>query len=331
MLLDLAIIGAGISGLAAAQVVRASGKSVAVFDKGRAPGGRIATRRIGAAVFDHGAQFFTVRDDAFATTVLQWQASGVVAPWCHGFPSSDGEATGEDGHVRYFCPNGMIGIVKHLSSDLPPDSILVDHKITKISHEGDHWCIDVENRPTVRAKAVLVTAPAPQVPAFFSDDALAESCRMIAHDVQFDPCLALMILAGPSEAAASFPAPGGRRFDSPVLSWGADNHCKGISPVAGSVTLHGCTEFSRVNFAADDLLVAREMVVAAGLSTATLGDPTRWQLKRWRYAIPANPHPDRYRQISSSPLAVLAGDAFGGPRIEGAWLSGVAAGKFLTR
>ena len=331
MLMDVAIVGAGISGLAAAQVVRASGKSVAVFDKGRAPGGRIATRRIGTAVFDHGAQFFTVRDDAFAAMVHQWQGSGVVAPWCHGFPLSDGEATGEDGHVRYFCPNGMTGIVKHLASALPAGGILLEHKVLKIFAQGDHWRLDMDGCPSVQAKAVLVTAPAPQAPEFFSDAALAESCRMIAHDVQFDPCLALMILAGPSEAAASFPAPGGRRFDGSVLSWGADNHCKGISPVAGSVTLHGCPEFSRVNFAADDLVVAHEMVVAAGLSTATLGDPTRWQLKRWRYAIPANPCPDRYRQISSEPVAVLAGDAFGGPRIEGAWLSGVAAGKFLTR
>jgi len=249
--MDVAIVGAGLSGLAAAQVVHASSKSVAVFDKGRAPGGRIATRRIGAAVFDHGAQFFTVRDNAFAAAVHQWLASGVVTEWCRGFPSSDGEASGEDGHVRYYCPKGMTGIVKHLSSDLPPDSILVDHKITKISPQGDHWCLDVENRPSVRAKAVLVTAPVPQVPAFFMDDALAESCRMIARAVQFDPCLALMILAGDSEAAASFPAPGGRRFVGPILSWGADNHCKGISPVAGSVTLPGGPEFSRANFDGD--------------------------------------------------------------------------------
>ena len=43
---------------------------VIVVDKGRGVGGRMATRRVpslsGEATFDHGAQFFTVRDDAFA-------------------------------------------------------------------------------------------------------------------------------------------------------------------------------------------------------------------------------------------------------------------------
>ena len=53
------IIGAGLSGLSAAQTLVRSGRSVLVVDKGRGVGGRLATRRIGDATLDHGAQFFT--------------------------------------------------------------------------------------------------------------------------------------------------------------------------------------------------------------------------------------------------------------------------------
>ncbi len=57
------IIGAGVSGLIAARTLQASGVRVKVLDKGRGVGGRLATRRSGVGVFDHGAQFFTVCDE----------------------------------------------------------------------------------------------------------------------------------------------------------------------------------------------------------------------------------------------------------------------------
>ena len=55
---DVAVVGAGMAGLSAARALVDAGRSVVVFDKGRGIGGRMATRRLGAAVFDHGAQYF---------------------------------------------------------------------------------------------------------------------------------------------------------------------------------------------------------------------------------------------------------------------------------
>ncbi|MSO32728.1 MAG: FAD-dependent oxidoreductase, partial [Ilumatobacteraceae bacterium] len=57
------VVGAGIAGLTAARALSHAGHSVIVLDKGRSVGGRMATRRIGDATVDHGAQFFTVRSD----------------------------------------------------------------------------------------------------------------------------------------------------------------------------------------------------------------------------------------------------------------------------
>ena len=59
------VVGAGISGLLAARELSDAGWRVTVLDKGRGVGGRMATRRTGGARFDHGAQFFTVRDERF--------------------------------------------------------------------------------------------------------------------------------------------------------------------------------------------------------------------------------------------------------------------------
>ena len=72
------VIGAGLAGLMAAQQLQNNGHEVVVLDKGKSPGGRLATRRIGDATLDHGAQFFTVREPEFEHEVQQWVQAGVV-------------------------------------------------------------------------------------------------------------------------------------------------------------------------------------------------------------------------------------------------------------
>jgi predicted NAD/FAD-dependent oxidoreductase len=51
------------------------------------------------------------------------------------------------------------------------------------------------------------------------------------------------------------------------------------------------------------------------------------QVKKWRFATPLTIWPERYW---ANEMIVLAGDAFGGPKIEGATLSGLAAAKYLA-
>ncbi len=83
------VVGAGLSGLVAARRL-ADDHEVVVLDKGRSVGGRLATRRIGDAVLDHGAQFFTVRGEALRAHTDDWLARGVARVWCHGFGDGDG-------------------------------------------------------------------------------------------------------------------------------------------------------------------------------------------------------------------------------------------------
>ena len=55
---DIAVIGAGLAGLTAADRLRGAGCRVVVIDKARGPGGRLATRRgEGTVRMDHGCQY----------------------------------------------------------------------------------------------------------------------------------------------------------------------------------------------------------------------------------------------------------------------------------
>jgi renalase len=106
----IGIVGAGIAGLACADGLAGRGNDVVLFDKGRGPGGRMSTRRIetsqGQAHFDHGAQYFTVRDDSFGAKLSSWVDAGVAAPW---------PAAGSDAYVGV---PGMNAPVRDLASRL---------------------------------------------------------------------------------------------------------------------------------------------------------------------------------------------------------------------
>ena len=83
--MEIAVIGAGIAGLACAERLGSAGYRATLFDKSRSAGGRLATRRLqtplGPTQFDHGAQYFKASTAQFARCVEQWRAAGFVLPW----------------------------------------------------------------------------------------------------------------------------------------------------------------------------------------------------------------------------------------------------------
>ncbi len=105
------------SGLVGARELSVAGWRVVVLEEGRGVGGRMATRRIGNATFDHGAQFFTVRSERFERLVAGWLEAGVIEEWTRGFADAEGRHS-YDGHPRYRGSEGMNSIPKHLARDL---------------------------------------------------------------------------------------------------------------------------------------------------------------------------------------------------------------------
>jgi predicted NAD/FAD-dependent oxidoreductase len=140
---------------------------------------------------------------------------------------------------------------------------------------------------------------------------------------EYDRTICLLAVLNQSSAVSK---PGGLQNPDETFSFIADNAIKGISS-AVALTLHANPQFSLDHW--DDQL---EDVHQLLLQRAKpwIGDATveTSQIKKWRLATPLTIWPERYW---TNDMIVLAGDAFGGPKIEGAALSGLAAANYLQQ
>lgn len=333
------ILGAGLAGLVAARELQAHGVRVTVLDKGRGVGGRMATRRLGEALCDHGAQFFTVREPRFAALLNEWQQAGLASEWARGFAIASGLRTEtasdlvarEDGHPRYRGLGGMNALAKWLAQGL---DVRVSEQVTHIRWTETGWELTAASGLIVSAEALLLTPPVPQSLALLEagGNTLPPASQSALERISYDPCFAVLaVLSQPSR----IPAPGAIRFEAEPakpeteswpLAWLADNQQKGISP-APAVTLHATPDFTRAHWETPPEIVAQKLLAAA---QPWLGEmPLSYQVHRWRYSQPVVTHPERCLCVPTPGPLVFAGDAFGGPRVEGAALSGWAAAEAL--
>ena len=302
------VVGSGMAGLTAARLLDAAGHRVTVVDKGRRPGGRMATAGLaGGARADHGAQFFTVRSADLAADLGPWLADGTVREWCRGFGA-------DDGHPRYVVGGGMATVPARLARGLDVrQSVHVDAVVPADGGWTVTWpAAHGTTGGALKVDAVLLTCPVPQAAALLAGAAAVP-------DVTYDATLSLVVaLDGPP----SVPAPGGVRPGAdPVWSWVGDNRAKGVSDVP-SVTLHTTAPVAAAWWDRPADALAADLLDAAvpWLGGSTVVDA---RVHRWRYATPQVVRPERCLEVA--PGVVLAGDAFGGPRVEGAYLSGRAA------
>ncbi len=316
------VVGAGIAGLIAGHTLRRHRIRASIVDKGRGVGGRLATRRMGGGVFDHGAQFFTFKNRNFESYLREWLAAGVVQEWGRGFVNADTGA--QDGHPRYRGAEGMTGIAKYLARDL---DIRRDERVREVRIRGGMWEALFQNGGRVRAESLILTPPLPQSLELIDagNVVLPRSARQKLEGVSYDPCIAvLVLLEGPTQV----PKPGGLRLSGNPIAWIADNRQKGISPDAWGVTIHAGPDFSRRHWEMEDEAVGRLVLNAAD---EWLGSRVQSvQVHRWRYSEPVSVIQESCLFVPISCPVVFAGDGFGRSRVEGAALSGLAAASWLV-
>jgi renalase len=317
----IAVIGSGVSGAVCARELRRAGRDVTVFDKGRGPGGRASTRRAPTGTgFDHGAQYFTARSEAFQEQTDDWLARGIAAPWRGRFvdirdgvttPKSDASA------LRYVGAPAMNAIVKDLADE---GSFRYGVLVEAVTGKPGAWTLlDADGGELGVFEAVAISAPAPQAAILLQHAAPEIAAR--AAEIPMSGCWAVMAafnepLRVPFEAAY---------VSGSALAWAARDSSKpGRQASPETWTLHASPEWSESHLEAEAMTVIGDLLEAfaqaAGLSGLT---PREAWAHRWRFALPPKPLEASFLFDPALGLGAC-GDWCGGPRVEGAWLSGRA-------
>lgn len=308
-----------------------------VLEKSRGFGGRAASRTVAVAPtvdarLDHGAQYFTARSDPFRAQVERWQSAGVVTQWSGGLwsvaaPDSPPQPPSDQAHPRFIAPAGMNAIGKALAEGL---EVHREAEVARIEASSGGWRLAFkQDLAPLSARALLLTAPAPQALALLPSAELDPEALAAAQRIRFAPCFALM--AG-FDATPGPLWPAVKPSSDAVLGFLAHDASKRPAPHPTTLVLQATPAWTRANFDLDPEAVAAAMLEAASAYWPPAAQPTWTRLHRWRYAMPEVMHPAPWLELA--PGMLLAGDAFedgsgAGGRIEGAYLSGAAAAARL--
>lgn len=311
----IAVVGAGMAGLACARALRRRGLAPLVLEKSRGLGGRMATRHTGRGDrFDHGAQFVTARDPRFAAELQALARAGAARPWAPRLPSGSEAPT----HAWWIGTRGMRPLVDPLADAL---DVRLQATVTGLSRHHGRWRLALDDGEYLDGfDAVAVAAPAPQARVLL--DGAGSPLAAALDAVETAPCWALM-LAFDTRWALPFDA--GRVEDGGPVAWlarqssrfdgddGIDRWVVHASP-AWSVEHLECTP--------DEVVPQLLSALATQLGTPA-PPPALAQAHRWRYAMTIRP---LGRPFLADPADGLwaGGDWCLGARVENAFQSGIA-------
>ncbi|MFM5893082.1 MAG: NAD(P)/FAD-dependent oxidoreductase [Novosphingobium sp.] len=309
--MKVAIIGAGMAGLACADALCAAGHTVALFDKGRGAGGRMSSRRLatplGEVTLDHGAQYFTARDPGFRRLVASWQGLGIAAPW----PAAGSEA--------WVGMPAMNAVIKAMAA---PHAVSWGCQVTALHRRDGRWTLLRAAGELGPFDAAVLAIPAEQAAALLSlhDFAMART----ALTARSQPCWTGMFVFGESLG----PVPPVIR-NAGMIAWAARNSAKPGRSATEAWVVQASADWSRVHFDAPPAAVAELLLEALAEAFGTaLPVAVGASAHRWAYALSAGTG-DGALWNPAIGLGVC-GDWLLGPRVECAWLSGRAMAQKLA-
>lgn len=319
----VAVVGAGLAGVAAAQALSVRDIAVTMFDRGGSPGGRCSSRHSPAGPFDHGAQYFTARDPRFSRVVAGLEKRGAVQSWggrivdlVAGKPRAR-----DDGETRYVGIPDMRAVVHGAAGAL---DITCATRIASAQPSAHGWALaDETGFELGEYDALILAMPAEQArPLVPAGSTLVSTVRT----ARSAPCWALMIAF---EAALPLDFDGAF-VEHPDIAWLARDSSKPGRPDGERWVVHATATWSAAHLTrpADEVAALLRASFFAAVDLPPVAH-RHAEAHRWALARPAATRRPGICWDADLRLA-LCGDWCLGPRLEDAYLSGLGAAQKVT-
>ena len=349
---DVAIIGAGLSGVTCGRQLQAAGLRVCLLDKSRGLGGRMATRRVSGHAendlrVDHGLRYWQPQSDGLKALTEELVAAEVLKPWDASFYEirQVGVTTPEvESETRYVADAGMSAIAKYLTKAFTPgENLLTNHRAMRLRYQEDGWQIECEGGEIVRAKQCAIAIPAPQAAELLQNtDAPEDLSEAISHlnAVAYIPCIT--VIAGYhsrySNQMGELDSKGWAVTDFVGTStdWIALDSSKRADASSPVIVIHSKVNFAQQYIDSGDLQPAASVLLRANARKFAdwMAQPNWFQIHRWRYAYVETSYPASV--LSASETLACGGDWCVSPSgqsdlqsIDQAYLSGMALSKAI--
>ncbi len=338
-----AIIGAGMAGLAAAREITAAGGAVTIYEKSAGLGGRVATRRVGGCLLDHGAQVLKP-DGSTLGDVMQNELSRddlvqVLAPTRQY--ANDGAIREADpqreAERKFVYRRGLTTLPKLLAQSLPSERTVIRYETRIGALEEDERGIllrDENGREAGRAEVVIVAAPAPQGADLLANSRLkmpTDSRIEALRGVAYHPCLTVLLGYAPTAPPPPAYALLAEDRSNPLL-WLAFEQTKAPERAPNGEALliaQFGPDWSRENYdQSEDVIRAAALEHLCPLFGDLYALPQWAQVKRWRYSQPRG-MADFAAANPEGSAVLVCGDALrpDNGRVHQAYASGLEAAR----
>lgn len=334
----IAVVGAGIAGLACARTLLQAGRDVHLFESAHEAGGRMATQGSAFGSFDSGAQYFTVRDPRFAD-VLQAVTPGLARRWS----VSSVRVLDELGRVVEAAPAtpeahwvaipGMSALARHWADPLAAGGRLhLATGVLGLAQAGPRWQLHTSG-PTRAGRtpgpgfdAVALAMPAPDAAALLATaGANTTALRQDLDAIALAPCWTLM-LAFPQAAQPGLQTLGPQwnaaRSTHHRVAWLARESSK---PQRGGIerwTVQASSDWSSEHAHDAPERVRAKLIKAFGEITGIRAVPAHAQLRWWPHARTIQALGKSHAWEPALDIG-LCGDWCLGQRVEDAFVSGL--------
>lgn len=322
---DVLIIGAGISGITAGKYLLKNGAHIKILDKGKAIGGRLATRRIEfdnkQLQIDYGCKFFEAHSFEFSQELVELIKNDRIRRWNIENQNSFLDELGKN--IKFIGRQSMRQIAIDLAEGLDIENSV---KVKIIEHKNGEWIITDDNNKSLKAEALILTMPVPQSLELIRNSKLkiAEDIISNLQKVEYARSIAGILIL---DKISNIKNEGGFKFHDGPISFITDNNLKGINKSLTALTVEMSNDFSIENWDKSDEEIT-ELIIESS-SEYFNSKVLKSQIHKWKYSTPLKSYPKKFEVVDSPGTLYFAGDAFLGSTVESAYLSGLYSAKSL--